>query len=111
MLVGLIQTKASLRIDDDAQDPHLEFLIKAASARVLHHIDADQDFLDTNGDPEEDTDGVATDIPEDVQVAVIYLVGVFLRDPDGENSAKWEQGFLPPAVTSILYPYRTPTLA
>lgn len=111
MLVSLEQAKRMLRIDGTAHDANLELLISAASQRVLHHIDSDQDFLDSYGEPDEETDGVALDVPADIAIAVIYLVGVLLKDPDGEKPETWDPGWLPPACTSMLYPYRTPTLA
>lgn len=111
MLVSVATAKTRLQIDDTAHDVDLELLIKAASSRVLAHIDSEQDFIDTDDGIAVDTAGIAEDVPEDIQLAVLYLVGAFLRDRDGTNSANFEQGFLPPAVTTLLYPYRTPGLA
>jgi hypothetical protein len=43
--------------------------------------------------------------------AVLILTGTFLRDPDGvEANDKWEQGYLPHAITAILYPLRDPAM-
>lgn len=112
-LVTVEQAKAHLRIDDaqTAGDVELEGMVIAASRRVLRHIDTEQDFTDTDGDPTLDSEGVAEDVPEDVQIATLMLVGAMWRDREGDGEAWKDSGFLPPAVTTLLYPFRTPGFA
>lgn len=112
-LVSLDQAKAWLRIDDadTAGDVELAGIVIAASRRVLRHIDTEQDFLDTYGEPTLDTDGLAEDIPEDVQIGTLMLAAAMWRDREGDGEAWKDPGFLPPAVTTMLYPFRTPGFA
>lgn len=111
MLVSLAQAKARLRIDDDADDVNVELLIAGASLACLRYMGDVALYNDSAGEIPTDTAGDPIGIPEDVQIAVIYLVGIWYRDPDGVESDKWEHGFLPTPVISILYPFRLPTLA
>lgn len=112
-LVTLDDAKDWIRIDDadTAGVTELEGVVIAASRRVLRHIDDEQDFLDSNGDPDLDSDGVAQDVPEDVQLATKMLVAAMWRDREGNGEAWKDPGFLPPAVTTMLYPFRTPGFA
>lgn len=112
MLVSVAEAKSRLAYDDSAHDFNVEAAIKGASAAVLNYCrPADPDWLDTSGDPLEDSDGVAIDIPDDVVTATLMLAGIFLRDPSGKDMTGWEHGFLPVPVLSILTFYRLPTLA
>ena len=111
MLVSLSRAKAHLRITGTDDDSDVELKLKGASAAVLRYIDSNQDFLDTNGDPDEESDGVALNVPEDIQAATLLLLGDLYKERDGVNAAEWEHGFLPRSVVRLLYPYRTPTLA
>lgn len=104
MLVDLETTKVRLRIDNDAEDDDLELLIRGASASVLAYLNYGLDYYN-------DSTGEAVDVPELVQNAVLLLIGILYRDRDGEEADKWEQGYLPRPVTSILYPLRDPALA
>jgi hypothetical protein len=57
--------------------------------------------IDTAGDP---------DVPLAVQRAVIYLAGIFLRDPAGIDKDDYRDGFIPAPLRALLNPYRTPTM-
>jgi hypothetical protein len=112
MLVTLAQAKLRLRIDSDDSDGDLELMIAGASRACVRYLKTGADvFLDSAGDPHLDSNGDALGVPEDVANAVLMLVGIWRRDPDGVDSEKWAQGYLPGPVTAILYPLRIPTLA
>jgi len=111
MLVSLARAKSHLRITGTDDDSDVELKLKAASRAVLRYIDSDQDFLDTFGEPDEESDGVALGIPDDIQAATLLLLGDLYKEREGVNASQWEHGFLPVAVVSLLYSYRTPTSA
>ena len=97
-LVTLDEAKARLRIDGTAMDADIELAVAGASAAVLRYLKR-----------EPYTDGDA--VPADVKNAVMLLAGTFVRDPDGAEAQQWQQGYLPNAVTALLYPLRDPTAA
>lgn len=104
MLVSPEIVKARLKIDNDVDDGNLEFVIAAASKSIITYIgDNVARISDSAGDILTDTSEVAIDIPEDLQMAVCMLVGIWVRDPDGKNMDQWQQGYLPFAVTSFIY--------
>lgn len=111
-LVSLEQARQHLRSDADADDADLELKIAAASRAVLTYLKpagvARLMEVDSSGDPVDDSSGVVADAPEDVQLATLLLVGVFYTDREGQEGG-WTPGYLPPAVTALLYPYRDPT--
>ncbi|MBV6304932.1 head-tail connector protein [Candidimonas humi] len=110
-LVTLDQAKLRLRMDTDDLDDDIELMISAASTIILRYLDSAADeFLDSNGDVPTDSNGDA-EVPADVQTAALYLVGTMLRDPDGSDTQKWESGYLPPMVVSLLASRRIPPLA
>jgi hypothetical protein len=112
MLVSLEKTKLRLRFDDAAADPDIELAIQGASRLVLQYIgDKAEGFFDTTGEIALDTSGVATDMPEDIQNATIYLAGWMIRNPDSDPDQSFEQGYLPRPVIAMLYHYRVPTVA
>jgi len=103
MLVTLQQASDHLRRDTNADDTDLTLKIKAASRAVLNYLkDAADTYLDSSGVAVED------EIPDEVRMATLLLVGVLYKDR--ENSAEFQPGFLPAAVTALLYPLRTPTV-
>lgn len=112
MLVSLTQAKAHLRVDSSAEDTHLTLLIRGASASVIEYIRSGADaFTDSAGDVIVDSAGEPQGIPENVQVAVLILVGNFYRYREGESgiiNPSWSAGYLPTAVVSLLTPYRDP---
>lgn len=111
LLASVAEAKAMLRIDTDAGDANLELQLRAASRAVLRYLKTPDAYRDTAGDPILDSAGDVADVDEDVKLATIMLTGTFLRDPDGAESEKWQQGYLPAPVVSILYPLRDPSLA
>jgi hypothetical protein len=49
-------------------------------------------------------------VPDEVQLAVLMMVGILARDRDGVEAKDWDHGYLPRPVTSLLYPLRDPAL-
>lgn len=111
-LVTLEQVKDRLKIDGTADDSNLQGLIYGASRMVLNYLELDEEhYLNSDGEMEIDTDTRGYfEVPEEVQVATILLIGILYRDPDGTESEKWSRGFLPNPVVAILYPLRDPTI-
>lgn len=109
MLVTLQQAKDHLRIDNDADDADLELKIRAASGSVLNYIRSGADvFLDSSGEAALDSNGIAIGIPVEIQQATLLLLGYFYRDRDADSEGAYEMGYLPRAVTALLYPHRDP---
>lgn len=105
------QIKLALRIDNDDEDMNLENLISAASRSIAVYIQMPvEPFADSTGVIPTDSAGDPI-VPEDVQHATIMLVGIWYRDPDGTEMEKWQQGYLPFAVTAGIYHYRSPSVA
>lgn len=111
-LVTLDQARKQCRIDDydsdgGPDDDSLELYISAASRAVLNYLDGAA-FLDSDGGV------IASDIPEDVQLATLYLVAEFFKNreaaQDGAIDAQYGYGFLPRPVVSLLYQYRAPVI-
>jgi hypothetical protein len=113
MLVSLDQAKDHLRIDNDAEDNDLVLKIKGASRAVMRYLKdtGTESFTDSFGDVYEDSNGVALNVPEDIQSATLLMLGYLHRDRDGDTEKAYTMGFLPAAVTALLYPLRTPTVA
>jgi hypothetical protein len=111
-LVTLEQVKARLKVDGTDDDANLQGLIYGASRMVLNYLELDEDhYLNSDGAMDIDTDTQGYfEVPEEIQVATIMLVGALYRDPDGSESEKWSRGFLPNPVVAILYPHRDPTI-
>lgn len=98
MLVTVAQAKARLKLDVGDNDPNFTLMIEGASAAVLNYL--------------KKPEGYAQDaIPPEVKNATLVLVGMMARDPDGTESKDWPQGYLPWAVTALIYPLRKPTVA
>lgn len=107
MLVTTEETMRRLRLDDDALDMDLQGMIESASDAVVRYLKSGASaFIDSNG--ELIPDAV---VPASIKAAVILLVGVWVRDPDGSESSEWEHGYLPRPVTSLLYPFRDPAFS
>src|SRR5207245_838994 len=109
MLVTLEQASAQLRRDTTDDDADLTLKIKAASRAVVTYLKTPS-FADSAGDVIEDSSGIAIDVPEDVQIATLLLVGYFYKQRDEDAGKEFEAGALPRPVTALLYPYRTPTI-
>lgn len=123
MLVTLQQASDTVKRDQNHDDNHLTMLIEAASEAVLNYLKDGRVYertlgtdglpvLDSNGDFVYELDSSGDRIPlAIVQRAVLYLVGVFYKNPDSDPDKEWQPGFLPAPVTAMLYPLRTPALA
>ena len=123
-LVTLADAKTHLRVDHDLDDNDIELKIEAASAAVLQYIgDTQYLFLDTGGEPIAfDTTDTGT-APEQAALralhtsrqAVLLLLSDFYRNRDPQPvdpvDSKFGYGYLPRAVTALLYPLRVPTIA
>ena len=97
--------------DFDAEDAEIEELIQAASGAVINYLKHDADrYLDSSGNIGADTS--LTDPPDfaPVKRAAIKLTEIFYNDRNGGPAATWPHGYLPPIITSILYPLRKPAL-
>lgn len=116
-LVSLAEAKLHLRIDDDGSagwpgDVDLELKIAGASVAILGYIaQSDPPFLDSSGSPFFDSAGDPIGIPDDIKIATLLLVGIYDNGRNGEWGDNWDARYLPPAVLSLLYPYRMPSLA
>lgn len=108
-LVTLERVKQALRIDTTDDDQLLNAYIAAASAAVISYLKGQAQALlglDEGGElPPE------AEIPPEIELATIMLVGHFYKEPDGNTEDAFEQGYLPKPVTALLYPLRDPTLA
>ena len=109
LFVTIPQLKAQLEIDHSLDDTLLEQKLEAAQAAVLTYLD------DAVGDAFEDSLGewqTGAQTPPQVIEAILQLAGILYRfrdDPDFEG--KLQHGYLPFAVTMLLYPLRDPALA
>jgi hypothetical protein len=103
MLVALEDAKARLRIVHDAEDMDLELMIQSASAAVMNYLGKPLRFY------EEDSDYLG-EVPQEVQLAVLLLVGILYRDRDGMEAKDWPHGYLPTPVIAFLYPLRDPAM-
>jgi hypothetical protein len=116
-LVSLVEAKRHLRVDDDGSagwpgDADLELKIASASVAILGYIaQSDPPFLDSSGAPFLDSAGDPIGIPEDIKLATLLLVGIYDNNRNGEWGNDWDPRYLPPAVLSLVYPYRMPSLA
>lgn len=120
-LITLEEAKAHLRVDHNLDDDDIDAAITEASAAVLAYIgDSQYLFLDTSGD-EIDLEDTSADqaglrAQSTCKRATKILVGSFYRyrdggSPDVRVDAKFGYGYLPAAVTALLYPLRDPTIA
>lgn len=109
MLVSLQRARDQLHSDINDDDAYMTLLIKAASKAVVTYLKTPS-FAESSGDIPEDSSGIAIDVPEDVQIATLLLVGYFYKQRDEDANKEFEPGALPRPVTALLYPYRVPTL-
>jgi gp6-like head-tail connector protein len=111
MLVSVEQASAHLRRDTDADDLDLLGKIMGASAAILNYIGDGGGFTDSNGDVIADSNGIALDVPSDIQIACLLLIGEFYKNreakQEGVVDASFGYGFLPQPVISLLMPYRS----
>jgi hypothetical protein len=119
MLVSLQQASDHLRRDTTDDDDDLELKIIGASASILNYLKSGATFLNSDGDVDYESDGTPVGVPYEVQIATLMLVGILYRDREGRDSMvtnyrimdKWQHGYLPLPVTSLLYPLRDPAMA
>jgi hypothetical protein len=109
--VTLEQVKAQCNVDATLtiDDGLLEDKANAAEAAVLEYLDDEvpDAFMDSSGTPATDTDP-----PPQVVEAILTLTAILYRYRDDPNlDGKVAHGYLPFAVTMLLYPLRDPALA
>jgi hypothetical protein len=109
MLVTLSQARDQIRSDISDDDADLTLKIKAASRAVVTYL-KDPSFADSSGEVPEDSSGIAIDVPDDVKIATLLLIGYFYRQRDEDGNHEFEAGALPRPVTALLFPYRVPTV-
>jgi Phage gp6-like head-tail connector protein len=97
-LISIEEARAHLRIDEDVLTEGLTLAVAAANASVSTYLKRKQDY------PE-------NEIPDDVKMAALLMAGYFIRDPDGADTAAWQQGYLPFPVIAMCYPYRDPSFS
>jgi hypothetical protein len=109
-LVSLQHVKSSLKIESSDWDSLLDSIyIPAASRAVINYLKSAADTLldlDSGGNIPADFE-----VPEEIRMATIILVGYWFRNTDSDPDKEFEQGFLPRPVTALLYPLRDPALA
>lgn len=104
--LGTLKRRLNILHNDD--DADLEFLIVAASRRVVIYLDVAADALldlDSSG---ELPSGPA--IPPEVEAATLYLAGIMWRNRDG-GPDDFDDGELPSPVRAFLKPLRIPPIA
>lgn len=112
LLVPIATVKTALRIDTSGDDALLTIYTSVASRAVVEYMKAEAgEFFGIDSPPNSPPDDLA-DVDERAQYAVIALVGVIYREPDGDSAKNFmTHGMLPNFVTALLYPLRHPTLA
>lgn len=101
-MITIEEAKYQSRIDTDAEDASITDDILAAEAAIMQYVG---DGAYENNDPET---GVYR---EDVRTACKILCAIFYRYRTGEMPERVESGYgygyLPLAVTTLLFPYRS----
>lgn len=127
-LVTTVQARAHLRLDEGdssgaPDDVWLETWIPAASELVRNYVKRDRNLYewerDSHGDIIVDSAGepiVVFDsagrpiVRAAVRAATLLYLGILYRDRDGTEMEKWDPGYVPRPVMSLLYPLRDPAL-
>lgn len=115
-LVTVQEASDHVRRDTGADDDDFELKVEAASELVLDYLgDAADGWTDSGGQPLEDSNGEALDVPKRVKAATLIMVGYLYRERDGSNEnqvpTQWGYGYLPVGVTALLYSLRKPTVS
>lgn len=117
MLVTLQQASDHLRRDTTDDNNDLTLKIHAASNAILNYLKDGATFLDTSGNPEFDSGGNILGVPQEVQAAVLIMLGVLYTDRVGmeyidgpANNQRLGNMAIPRAVQFLLDPLRTPTM-
>ena len=96
-LATVEQARPRLRLDGDYPEADIELALAGASEAVMNYLKRSTNY--SAEDP----------APPQVVNAVILLAGMFIRDPDGvESASTWTPGYLPNPIVSLLYPMRDP---
>lgn len=104
-IVTLQEVKNLLLIDTDDDDSMLTLLLKGSTRRILAYLKSGVDyFKDSNGA------FIYEEIPEEVKIAIIMLVGYLYRNPDKDPDRDFGHGQLPHNVTALVYMLRDPAL-
>ncbi len=119
MIVTLEEGKSHLRVDHDLDDNDITIKIMAASSAVLEYIgDAQYRFIDTGGemlDFDTSTEQSELRALHRVRQATLVLLGDMYRyrDPQANDvvDPRFGYGYLPRAVTALLYSLRVPTIS
>lgn len=104
-IVTVAEVKAHLRIDHAELDSVLQDDINAATEAVLDFVDY---WVQKNGNDEKkikESSGFWR-----VKSAVIILVGIKYRDPDGTDKGLYTRGDLPFSVTSLINSLHKPVI-
>lgn len=109
MLVSLEQGKRHLRVIMDDEDADILLKIEGASAAVLDYLKSRaNEFLDSSGMVEVDSNLDPVGVPANVQAATLLMLGYLYKDRDTNADEGYERGYLPAPVTALLYPKRDP---
>ncbi|UBX28474.1 head-tail connector protein [Arsenophonus apicola] len=104
-IVTLAEVKSHLRIDHDVLDADLQNKIASSSAAILDFIDY---WVQKN-----DNDEVKIKDSQDfnrVKSAVLILIGILYRDPDGADKGLYPKGELPYPVVSLINSLHKPVI-
>jgi hypothetical protein len=112
MLVTLEQAKEQVRETGDCEDDDIKLKIQAASQIIANYLQSAFDpYLDSTGTPETDADGIVLNIPDDVKMATLVMVGYLYRARDSDEEKAFGLGQLPFAVTALIYHRRPLSMA
>jgi hypothetical protein len=105
LLVTDAEVIAHLRLDAVPADlTDIQLKIASASIAIVKYLGEGATFLDENGAC------VPADVPEDIKIATLFLVGYLYRLRDEDRYKELQPGYLPTPVLSFLWPYRIPPL-
>lgn len=119
MLISLDSALQYLKYDTSDGNEMVEFFIKAASLAVLNYI-YDHSFLNSDGEPDYDSDGEPVGVPEPIQNAVMILVAMqdadryandYINPKSRSDLLRTGNIILPRHVHFMLDPYRRPVIA
>lgn len=103
----LEEVKSHLRIDHDVLDADLQNKINGSTSAILDFIE----FWVQKNDNDETKMKSSKDFDR-VKSAVLILVGILYRDPDGADKGVYtEKGELPFSVTALINSLHKPVIA
>lgn len=110
-LISLAFAKSQIEMDHDEDDLLIDLYIQAASESIVNYLKSGMDpYLDSAGEVEYDSQGDA-DVPAVLKVATMFMVAVFYKNRDVNDSEIFTYGYLPQPVMSLLHQLRSPALA